>query len=716
MSAAPPPPAERSTGPAADLRRLAGAFGVQVRYRDALHRWRAPSEAALVAILRALGADVTGAGDADAALAQRESARADRLVEPVLVARAGRRSRHFLSSGPTTVGGAVRFSLETEDGDVSDWSSATDDAATTFALPALPMGYHRLRLTVGARTDEAMVIAAPGRCASFDERAWGVFAPLYALRATGYRDQGIGHLGDLRDVMTRVPRLGGRTVATLPLFATFTGPAGPFEPSPYAPVSRLFWNELFLDAHNLPTAGITPRSVSRLVRRASRQTAEHPEMVSMVDYRRVTAAVHAVLDEAASTFMAEPSDRRDQFERWHRFRPDAVAYARFRAAVERNGTGWRAWPARMRHGELEASDVDPAVELRHLFAQWAFEHQLDELVMMGRHFPYGGPVDLAFDLPLGVHPDGFDAWRERAVLVEGANAGAPPDRLFTKGQDWGFAPLHPDRVREEGYRYPIACLRSLMSRARFLRLDHVMGLHRLFFVPRGMPATAGTYVRYRPEEWYAILAIESQRSGCVVVGEDLGTVPRAVRHAMRRHGVLRSYVAELELWPGNDPPLADPPRASVASLNTHDLSPFAGYLIGRDIDDRERIGLFDHDSARRAHAERKRLIKRLVRLLQRQGLIDEIEDIKSEILRAALTFLASSDAALVTVNLEDLWGAIEPQNIPGTGSEEPNWRRRAAFTLEELFGSETSLATLRMVNALRRPDPSPAGPSILPPP
>jgi 4-alpha-glucanotransferase len=372
----------------------------------------------------------------------------------------------------------------------------------------------------------------------------------------------------------------------------------------------------------------------------------------------------------------------------------------------------------MRDRDLRPSDGDPATELRHLFAQWEFERQLDGMVTGGRQKRSGTHrVDLAFDLPLGVHPDGFDAWRERHVMVEGANAGAPPDRLFTKGQDWGFAPLHPDRVREDGYRYPIACLRSLMSRARFLRLDHVMGLHRLFFVPHGMPATAGTYVRYRPDEWYAILAIESRRSGCVVVGEDLGTVPRAVRHAMRRHGVLRSYVTELELWPGNEPPLAEPPHASVASLNTHDLSPFAGYLKGRDIDDRARIGLFDEDAAHRAHEERTRLIERLVRFLHQRGLLDEAKNMKSDaILRAALAFLASSDASLVTVSLEDLWGEIEPQNIPGTGPEEPNWRRRAAFTLEELFGSETALATLRMVDDLRRGEPPRAGTTTSPTP
>jgi 4-alpha-glucanotransferase len=707
-------PAGRSSGPAADLRRLAAAYGVQVRYRDALHRWRAPSEEALVAVLRALGADVTGAGDAAGALAERERARADRLVEPVLVARAGRPSRHFMSLDPTAARGAVQFSLEKEDGDVSEWSAAITEAGPRFALPSLPVGYHRLRATVGGRTEDVLVIAAPERCTPFDERIWGVFAPLYALGASTSGDQGIGDLEDLRRLMIRTAMVGGRIIATLPLFATFTGPNEPFEPSPYAPVSRLFWNELFLDIRSLPKPGITPRSLSGLVHRVWRQTAEHPEMVNMVDYRRVTGAVHAVLDHAAHLLVSEPSDLRHEFEQWCESRPDAVSYARFRASVERTGTGWRAWPERTRKG-LRASDVEPAVELRHLYAQWTFERRLHELVAMGRHLPEGLHVDLAFDLPLGVHPDGFDAWRERAVMVEGANAGAPPDRLFTKGQDWGFAPLHPDRVREDGYRYPIACLRSLMSRARFLRLDHVMGLHRLFFVPHGTVATAGTYVRYRPEEWYAILAIESQRSGCVVVGEDLGTVPRAVRHAMRRHGVLRSYVTELELWPGNDPPLAEPPRASVASLNTHDLAPFAGYLKGRDIDDRRRIGLFDDDAARRAHAERRRLVERFVRFLHRRGLLDEPNGVKSDaIFRSALAFLGSSDAALVTVSLDDLLGEVEPQNIPGTGPEEPNWRRRAAGMPGEPF--EPWTGTLRMLNDLRPADRSPAVPTRFPTP
>jgi 4-alpha-glucanotransferase len=612
------------------------------------------------------------------------------------------------------VNGAVQLALQTEDGEVSEWSAGTPEKGDAVVLPPLPMGYHRLSVSAGGRSHESLVIAAPDHCAPFDERAWGVFIPLYALRRQR-RDQGVGNLNDLMCLMSETMGRGGRTVATLPLFATFTGASGPFEPSPYAPVSRLFWNELFLDINGLPGARRRV-PVSPLERNARRQTAENPEMVRLVDYRRVAAAVHGVLDDRARTLMATPSRGRDAFERWRRSRPDVAAYARFRAAIERRGNGWRAWPARMRNGHLRSSDVDPAVELRHLFAQWAFERQLDAVVRMGRSKGSGWPqVDLAFDLPLGVHPDGFDAWREREVMVEGANAGAPPDRLFTKGQDWGFAPLHPERVREDGYRYPIACLRALMSRARFLRLDHVMALHRLFFVPHGMPATAGTYVRYRPEEWYAILALESQRSGCVIVGEDLGTVPRLVRHAMRRHGVLRSYVTELELWPGNDPPLAEPPRASVASLNTHDLAAFAGYLEGKDIDDRRRIGLIDEATAARAHAERSRLLERFARVLHRRGLLDETDDMKWEaFLRAALSLLASSEASLVTVNLEDLWGERLPQNIPGTGPEEPNWRRRAALTLEEAFGSETVLATLRMLNDLRSRDAAPAG-SVVPP-
>jgi 4-alpha-glucanotransferase len=679
------------------LRRLAALHGVQLSYRDALERWRVVSETTLVGVLRALGSNVTGAGDAVAALAEREATLDARRIEPVVVAWGERAARIRVRLRGRSTRGSVTVELRTEEGQETRWRVEAAEELHV-PLPRVPAGYHHLRISADGRTDEALIVAAPERCAPLEGRSWGTFLPLYAVRTD--HDRGTGNLGDLRSLMTWTAGLGGRLVATLPLFATFAdGEHGPFEPSPYSPVSRLFWNELFVDVERLPEFERSPRAGSLFPRLTPAET------VKRVDYQAIAAGMNAVLGELSSILVSEPSDRLAEFERWRRSRPEAVTYARFRAAVERTGIAWRAWPERMREGRIEARDVDQGTELRHLYAQWVAEAQLDGVVAQGR----ARGVGLLLDLPLGVHADGFDVWRDRAAFVDGASAGAPPDRLFMEGQDWGFPPMHPERLREGAYRYPIACVRALMRRASVVRVDHVMGLHRLFFVPRGMRATEGTYVTYPGEEWYAIIALESVRSGCAVVGEDLGTVRGAVRRTMRRRGVLRTSVTELEIWPRNEPVVAAPPAGSLAALDTHDLVPFAGYLHGQDIADRQRLGLADEATAADARAERQRLVVRFARYLAEHGLLDGAADGVDDLgmMEGALAFLAGSDAAHVLVNLEDLWGERLPQNVPGTGIEEPNWRRRARLSLEDITASPAIVATLQRLDQRRRAAPDP---------
>ena len=690
-------------GPAVDaphraLRRLAASFGVQLRYRDALERWRVVSEPTLVGVLRALGSEVTGAQDAEEALARRGAELDARRIEPVVVAWGPRSARARVRLRGAAARGRVDVELRTEDGRERRWRlEAAEDLLVT--VPVLPPGYHRLRISAAGRTDEALVVAAPAACTPFEGRSWGTFLPMYAIRTE--RDHGVGDFGDLEALMTWTAALGGRLVATLPLFPTFTDGPGPFEPSPYSPVSRLFWNELYVDVERLPELARSPRAAELLAMSPS----ERDRTERWVDYPALAERMAAVLTELSSVLTSEPSERLSAFERWRARRPDAVSYARFRAAVERTGTAWRAWPARMRDGELRPGDADAAVELRHLYGQWAAEQQLDGLVEHGRERGVG----LLLDLPLGVHADGFDVWRDRAAFVDGASAGAPPDRLFSQGQDWGFPPMHPEHLRAGGYRYPIACLRALMSHASVLRIDHVMGLHRLFFVPVGMRATEGTYVTYPGDEWYAIIALESARSGCAVVGEDLGTVRAAVRATMRRRGVMRTSVTELDLRPAREPVIAEPPARALAALDTHDLVPFAGFVDGQDIADRRRIGLMDDATAERARAERAEALGRFARLLHERGLLERPDGGAAALMEAALGSLAESDAAIVLVTLEDLWGERLPQNIPGTSRDEPNWRRRARLTLERFTASPAVIATLEGLDERRRAAPGPRG-------
>jgi 4-alpha-glucanotransferase len=306
-----------------------------------------------------------------------------------------------------------------------------------------------------------------------------------------------------------------------------------------------------------------------------------------------------------------------------------------------------------------------------------------------------------------VSPDGYDVWRERSSFALDAAAGSPPDPFFTRGQDWGFHPLHPERIREQGYGYVVACLRHLLKQAGVLRIDHVMSLHRLYWVPRGFDARHGVYVRYRPEELYAILALESDRSGTVIVGEDLGTVPGSVRRAMERHRIYRSHILQMELRPEPRRAIDPAPSRSLASLNTHDLPPFAGFWKGADLAYRTEQGWLDEAGARRERDERRRLRDAMVRYLRSEGWLPPTSRGKDgtsvgDVLAACLYHLAAGEAEMVVVNLEDLWLEVRPQNVPGTTDQYPNWRRPARYPFERFRQMRRVTGTLKRIDGLRK--------------
>jgi 4-alpha-glucanotransferase len=529
---------------------------------------------------------------------------------------------------------------------------------------------------------------APAAMPVVERPSWGVFLPLHALRTND--DRGVGSFTDLAELYRWTVGQGGTMVGTLPLLAQFLDE--PFEPSPYAPASRLFWNELFVDP--AATAEFArSREARRLAGRAPRPRSR------LVDYRAAYAAARPVLEALALSLHGGGGDpaRRGAFERYRRSQPHLDDYARFRAFGERTRSAWQEWPARQRAGRVTPVDVDADAVRFHQYVQFVADEQLGAI---GATEPGHG---LYLDLPLGVHGSSFDTWRFRDAFAIGVSGGAPPDTFFTAGQAWGFPPLHPWGAASGDFAYVRACLRHLMRHAGVMRIDHVMGLHRLYWVPDGLPATEGVYVRYPAEELYAVLADEAHRAGTAVVGEDLGTVPRGVRAAMTRRGVLRSHVLQLEAVIAHGDPLPRPPVASLASLNTHDLFPFAGFWAGRDVDEVAAGGLIGAREARRRRSERGTLTRELTARFLDEGLLDERRAIASEpaAADAAHRHLALGPSRMVVVNVEDLWGETEPQNRPGSSRERPNWRRRAARTFESFRSDPAIMGRLEEVNRLR---------------
>ena len=679
------------------LARLARLYGVQAQYRDASGTIRRASEEGLRAVLRALGASIEGAGDGERALRERAAQLERRIAPPVAVAWDGGPLRLRVRGEGLVRGAVVAARLRPEQGEeraLQGRVEAVGGHRASVVFPErLPLGYHRLRLSVGGGWAEPLIISAPKRAwrPSRAGGAWGAFLPLYALQSE--RSWGVGDFGDLGDLAEWVGGESGSAVGTLPLLASFLDE--PFEPSPYAPVSRLFWNELFVEVLTAPGAADAPGLHRLLQEPGFLETLRELREAPLVDYRRTAAFKRRALEQVAAWALGS-GERPAGLRLFLDERPETLAYARFRAATERHGS-WHTWPRRLREGWLEDTDVDRRAMDYHLYAQWAAHEQLTRT---SERAARAGSA-LYLDLPLGVHSDGFDLWRERALFVEGASVGAPPDALFTGGQDWGFPPLHPQRMREGGYRYLRACIENHLRYAGFLRLDHVMGLHRLYWVPPGCSAKDGVYVRYPAEELYALLSLESHLHRAELIGEDLGTVPDGVRRAMERHGVRRMYVVQYEATEEAERPLRPIPEGAVASVNTHDMPTFAGFWRGRDIEERLEQGLLDEGGAAGEREARQRLRSAVSRHVAGEG-ADE-----GGVLAGLLRRLAESPAALVLLSLEDLWLEPEPQNRPGTWRERPNWRRKATLALERMRhepGVEWAMEQMRAIRGRERQD------------
>lgn len=644
------------------LRELAWGAGVATSYHDIAGTLRETSVEVLRALLGTLGLE---AGDA-AAIAESHAVlhrRAWRnLVEPTTVCWSGAAPAVELRRPVASIGRPVGIELVLEDGTrrrvAFDEATVVETArvdvdgvahvAHRVALGEdLPLGAHQVHVSADDRSEVGHLLAAP-RLAPEAGRGWGVFAPVYALRRSG--PARVGHVGDLATLADWVDGLGGDLVGTLPLLATFDG-----ESSPYVPVSRLAWNERHLDLAALPEAGPDALTTGPAVVGAD----------GLVDWDAEVLRVRAAL----ATLAAGLSDRRRaDLDAFTAERPHVDDLARWRAEVERHGP-----PA---PGVPVTAD-DPEAVLRHRYAQWAMETQLCDL---RRHLAERGQ-SLYLDLPLGVHGEGFDVWRDPALFARSVEVGAPPDEFNPAGQGWGFPPMLPQAARLDGHAYLRAGLAHQLRHAGVVRVDHVMALHRLWWIPDGGAASEGAYVHYPAEELAAVVTLEAWRAGAVVVGENLGTVPPEVNQLMADHRLLGMYATQFEL---DAAPYARRAAAdTVAVVNTHDMAPFASYWA--DLADERRTAVLEQ--------------------LRGDG-CGPASDEALDVLAALLGWLGRSDAASVVVTLEDLWGEDRPQNVPGTGPEVPNWRRQMTRTLDEVAADPAVAARLDALRSARgdRPD------------
>ena len=672
------------TGSLHDLARL---HGIQTAYYDVLRRRRIATDEALLAMLKALGAPLQTIDDAANAICDYQQSLWSHPLEPVTVAWNGQSAtidiRLPLNLSNKRITG--RLTLENREQSLQQWTIAnlpTVDAADVegrryvvkqaLLSQNLPWGYHTLDVEIAGKTYQTLIISAPQKAyrPQQKEKMRGIFAPLYSLHSDG--SWGIGDYSDLERFMSLGAQLGSRLVATLPLLPLFDE-----EPSPYRPLSRLFWNELYIDVNAVPELTNCDEAQAILESQTFLSDLEQVRRSDRVDYKNVIRLKRMVIEVLCRYIFSGQSEQLQKLQEFARQNPQAEDYASFRAVCETQGRPWQQWPVSLRDGVIADGDFDEQIRRYHLYAQWLADCQVSQLCEKAKQIDNG----LYLDLPLGVHSDGYDAWRQRDSFIQHVSAGAPPDVMFTSGQNWGFGPLHPEAIRRSGYSYIRAYLRHHMAHASILRIDHVMGLHRLFCIPNGMKTRQGVYLRYHAEELYAILVLESHRSKTMIVGEDLGTVPFYVRPMMKRHGFYNMYVLQYELAPNPQIGLPSPPTNSVASLNTHDMPPFAAYWHRLSIEDGFRFGLLDKSGERRENKNLQDMKRALLGFLRSKGWLSQSEEDTIAVLTACLSFLAASHARVLIINMEDLWQETRQQNIPGTTTEYPNWQHKVHYRL-----------------------------------
>jgi 4-alpha-glucanotransferase len=667
---------------------LAERVGLQTSYEDGMGARVTTRPDGVRAILAALGIVSSVEADPRVALERHDAAKWTSPLEPAIVSWHPDGGAAQLRVPAALDRGSVQCSVRLESGGTRSWTVGLEtqmeldraevagETYRTRTLPIpddIPIGYHTLRVTLGDKQVESMLIRAPRRAflPPGPVRMWSLFAPTYALHDE--RTWGVGDYRLLDEFNAWATGAGAATVATLPLLPTFL--EKPYDPSPYAPITRLAWNELFVDLSSVP------EFQDAEVKRGTHGTGFVEELRRLQSKDRVEyASVHRLKRDIMRLMheaLARNPPRRRAFEAFLAANPHVLEYGRFRAAHDLAGP-WRTWSD---PSQLPA--VNPVAAERHAYAQFLAHEQLHAASDAARRRGLG----FYLDFPLGVHADGYDAWRDRELYADGLSVGAPPDRFFTTGQNWGFSAVDPQRARQDRYASFIRAVRHHCKASGLLRIDHVMGIHRLFVIPRGLGADHGAYLHYPADEYYAILSIESHRHETLLVGEDLGAVPPDVRPALKRHGIHRMFVLQGASAPAPGQRLEPPPTEALASLNTHDMPPFAAFWEALDLVARVQLGLLQaSDTARleAANSRRAAIREAILQALRREGLLAATDPQPAEVLEACLLYLARSPARLMAVNLEDLWLEREPQNLPGTGPERPNWTRRLPRPLNEV--------------------------------
>lgn len=673
------------TSPPSSLVDLAHRFGVATEYEDANGRHVVVPEHTLVAVLSAFGVPAATEDERVAGLRDQNRAHWARSLPPTIVARAGNPTPFWVH---VTHGDPVGLWIRLEDGTVRTGLRQLDNFTAPYDLdgrligeatfevpPDLPLGYHRLHLSVGNFDTSTTLIVSPASLTLPERigarRVWGLATQLYSVRSK--RSWGVGDLTDLADMAVwAASQHDAGFVQVNPLHAA--APTAPMEPSPYLPTSRRFVNPLYLRVEAIPEFAYL-RGRGR-IRKLQADVAAGAKRIDAVDRDAAWAAKRAALEVV---YRVKRSAGREIAYAAYREREGKALddFATWCALAEVFGTDWHGWPESMQHPDGDgvagfAAEHGEEIDF-HRWLQWQLDDQL--AAAQSQATRAGMAMGIVHDLAVGVHPNGADAWALQDVLALGVTAGAPPDAFNQQGQDWSQPPWRPDHLVDQAYQPFRALINAVLRHAGGVRIDHIIGLFRLWWIPKGAPPTDGTYVYYDHEAMIGVVALEAHRAEAVVVGEDLGTVEPWARDYLRERGLFGTSVLWFELdRDGHGGPLeAERWREyCLASVTTHDLPPTAGYLAGEHVRLRESLGLLTRSVDEELAGDRAEQAAWLAEL-RRVGVLGEDAD-ELDIVVALHRYLGRTPSKLLALSLADAVGDRRTQNQPGTTDEYPNWR------------------------------------------
>ena len=740
---------------------LSDWFGIVREYEDNFGNRQRTSPETKRAILQAMGIGVLTPEEVRREVMALDAAIWQQVCDPVLVVTVGGTSRTWALRLPVESDEepSVRVTWEIRDesgvlqssGEAGPGLSPTEQAViegaryVRFEVPVpgdLPMGYYDLR-ALGRTPRRVMegslrLILAPPQCYMpgwflQGDRIWGLSIQLYGLRSA--RNWGVGDFGDLAELLEWAgDDLGAGIIGLSPLHQLKN--RRPYHISPYSPDSRLYLNGLYLDIERIPEFSESAAAQRMVEEPGFQARLDAVRMSAWVDYDRIWAMKQEVLRMLFATFLerhaaeweGEFQPRTERGRAFQRYREDGghrlELFAVFQSLAEElhrtrpPSWVWWEWPTCYRHPAAPEVETFRTTHRRqilfHQYLQWVTEEQLGKLV--DRTLVLGLPIGLYLDFALGSERSGSDVWMFQDQLALEADTGAPPDAFTPAGQNWGFPPVNPHRLREGGYRMFVELIRRTLKLGGALRIDHVMCLFRLFWIPRGLPASAGAYVSYPVEDLLGILALESVRHRSVVIGEDLGTVPTSVRDRLAAAGVLSYRVLYFErLANGTWKPPAAFPAQALAVVNTSDLPTLAGYWGGRDIQVRADLEVLPTEQARvRSSEQRERDKLSLMEALRAEGLVPQewIEEaawsgpMTPDLCQAVHAFVARTPCWIVLAALDDVVGEQEQTNVPGTIDQYPNWSRKQRLSMGELRKGPSLQRLAALMRTLR---PSPRG-------